>query len=134
MGSIGKYSNIRPGENFCYYGPTPTPELSLQAADVFCLPSYREGFGMSVIEASCLGLPVICSDAYGLRDTMVNNKTGMRCKVSDVESLREAMRYLNSLPDERHRLGEAGRHRVLDLFTGETITGAWSAFYREILK
>ena len=39
------------------------PEELLQACDAFCLPSCREGFGLSVIEASALEKPIICSDA-----------------------------------------------------------------------
>lgn len=133
LSKIDEYHNIHDGDNYLYYGPTSTPQLSLQAADVFCLPSYREGFGMSVIEASCLGLPVICSDAYGLADTMVNNQTGLRCKVAEVTSLVDAMKYLYDRSDERLRMGENGRKRVLELFSGDKIVGAWCDFYKDIL-
>lgn len=106
LSKINEYPNIHAGDNYLYFGPTSTPQLSLQAADVFCLPSYREGFGMSVVEASCLGLPVICSDAYGLADTMVDNETGLRCKAADVPTLVEAMKYLHDHPGERERMGK----------------------------
>lgn len=133
LSKIDKYRNIRKGGNFLYLGPTSTPQLSLQAADVFCLPSYREGFGMSVVEASCLGLPVICSDIYGLTDTMVENETGLRCKVADIPTLVDAMKLFYDYPDERRRMGESGRERVLELFTGEKIVGAWCDYYKSIL-
>lgn len=133
LDNLGEYKNIRDGVNFQYYGPTTTPQLSLQAADVFCLPSYREGFGLSVVEASCLGLPVICSDAYGLADTMVDNVTGLRCKVADVLSLEEAMKRLYDDPGMRKSMGESGRKRVLELFSGEKIVGAWVDYYRSML-
>lgn len=134
LSKINEYPNIITGDNYLYFGPTSTPQLSLQAADVFCLPSYREGFGMSVIEASCLGLPVICSDTYGLADTMVDNETGLRCKVADVQTLVEAMKYLYERPHERLRMGENGRNRVLELFSGEKIVGAWCNFYKSLLE
>lgn len=133
LSKINEYPNIHAGDNYLYFGPTTTPQLSLQAADVFCLPSYREGFGMSVIEASCLGLPVICSDAYGLADTMVDNETGLRCKVADIPTLVDAMKYLYEHPHERLRMGENGRNRVLELFAGEKIVGAWCNFYKSLL-
>lgn len=133
LSKINEYPNIHGGENFLYFGPTSTPQLSLQAADVFCLPSYREGFGMSVIEASCLGLPVICSDAYGLADTMVDNETGLRCKVADIPTLVKDMKYFYDNADERQRMGENGRKRVLELFTGEKIVNAWCDYYRSML-
>lgn len=129
---LDEYKNIIPGDNFLYYGLTNTPQLSLQAADVFCLPSYREGFGLSVIEASSLKLPVICSDAYGLADTMVDNETGLRCKVADVDSLQSAMTKLYDEPSLRASLGEKGRERVLKLFKGETIVAEWVKFYNTL--
>lgn len=132
MGRLDEFKNIKIGENFRYYGPTATPQLSLQASDVFCLPSYREGFGMSVVEASCLGLPVICSDAYGLQDTMVDNETGLRCKVGDVATLECAMRFMYENPEERKRMGDNGRARVLELFPASKIIRAWSDFYRTL--
>lgn len=134
MTHLAEYKDIRPGENFQYFGRTDEPQHALQAGDVFCLPSYREGFGLSVVEASCLGLPVICSDAYGLADTMVNNKTGMRCGVGDTDSLCCAMEYLYDNPSERQRLGQNGRERVLTFFSGEAIVSAWAAFYHDLLR
>lgn len=134
LSNIQEYTNIQDGVNFKYYGSTSTPQLSLQAADVFCLPSYREGFGMSVIEASCLGIPVICSDAYGMRDTMVDNVTGLRCKVGDVDSLETAMKYMYEHPSERKIMGANGRKRVLDLFAGEKIVRAWTEYYNSLLN
>lgn len=134
LANLGEYKNIRDGVNFRYYGSTPTPQFSLQAADVFCLPSYREGFGMSVVEASCLGLPVICSDAYGLADTMVDNVTGLRCKVADVSSLQAAMERLYVDSDLRKVMGVNGRQRVLELFSGEKIVGAWLDYYKSLVK
>ena len=133
MNGLNRWENIRPGENFLYYGPTSTPNLSLQAADVFCLPSYREGFGMSAVEAACLGLPVICSDAYGLRDTMIEGETGLRCKVRDSKSLEEAMAKLYNHPALRKKMGEKGRKRILSEFTGEKIVGEWVKFYDSLL-
>ncbi len=133
MSHINEYENIKENDNFIFYGPTSAPNETLQAADVFCLPSYREGFGMSVVEASCLGIPVICSDAYGLADTIVDNETGIRCKVADVQSLENAMKYMYDNPHARLQMGQAGRQRVLKLFTGEQIVKAWNDFYDNIL-
>ena len=35
------------------------------------MPSYREGFGLAVIEAGAMGIPVIATDIYGLRDASI---------------------------------------------------------------
>lgn len=132
ISKVPAHSAIKPGVNFHFYGKTSHPEEILQAGDVFCLPTYREGFGTSVIEASCLGLPVICSDTYGVLDAMVDDVTGLRCKVQDAESLYQNMKRLSEDPELRHLLGKNGRHRVLSKFSGEVVTNAWMEYYRNL--
>ena len=131
---LPNFSNIKNNENFFFYGYSSTPGVHLQASDVFVMPSYREGFGSSVIEASCLGLPVICSDAYGIMDAMIEGKTGLRCKVADVKSLQTAMEMLLNDADMRKRLGENGRQRVIDCFQGSSITAEWVKYYHSFLN
>ena len=134
MNYLSNYNNIVEGKNFFYYGLSTNPGFHLQASDIFVMPSYREGFGSSVIEASCLGIPVICSDAYGIMDAMVEGETGLRCKVADVRSLQNAMEILLLNNDLRKRLGENGRKRVLEKFRGSMITAEWVKFYNCILS
>lgn len=131
--SFSNYNQIRPRENFCYYGKTSEPQCMLQAGDVFVLPTYREGFGSSVIEASALGLPVICSDAYGVKDAMVDNVTGLRCKVADTKSLYKCMKELAEDSLKRETMGKAGRSRVIRDFNGEKVTQLWIEYYHNLI-
>lgn len=101
----------------------------MQCGDVFVLPTWREGFGSSVIEASALCLPVICSDAYGVMDAMVEGETGLRCKVGDEESLYECMKKYYEEPELRRLYGQNGRRRVEEKFDGSVVTAAWVDFY-----
>ena len=48
----------------------------VSVANVICLPSYREGFGNVIIEAASCGIPALCSNIYGLKDAVIDNKTG----------------------------------------------------------
>ena len=121
-------------DNFLYYGITSEPHNMLQAADIFVLPTYREGFGSSVIEAACLGLPTITSDAYGVLDASVPGETGLQCKVGDIESLYVAMKTLAEDKEMRTRMGEAGRKRVLEKFAGDVVVKHWIDFYRDLLQ
>ena len=116
-----------------FYGSTPKPQDVLQLADVFCLPSYREGFGTSVIEASLLELPIICSDTYGLMETIVENQTGLRHKTRDVASILAQMEQMTDL-NSRKRMGENGRQYVLQNFSAEKISTAWLGFYKGLLQ
>lgn len=128
------YDNISIDRNLLLYGYTKQPYYALQAGDVFCLPSYREGFGMSVIEAAALGLPVIASDAYGLRDSFVDGKTGLKCKVKDVDTLFVAMQKLYINSDLRKEYGKYGRERVVEMFSMELVSNAWLNYLLQNIK
>lgn len=128
-----EYTHLQPN-NFRYYGRTSEPQKMLQAGDVFVLPTYREGFGSSVIEAAALGLPTICSDAYGVMDAMVDEETGLRCHVGDVESLYQCMKRLYDDKELREQMGKAGRERVIRDFDGKVVTQKWVEFYHQMFE
>jgi len=131
--SFSKYENLSKS-NFLYYGLTKEPQNMLQAGDVFVLPTYREGFGSSVIEAACLGLPTITSDAYGVLDAPVPNETGLQCKVGDSDSLYNAMLEMAENGLLREKMGANGRKRILSKFSGEVVVSHWVKFYKKILN
>jgi glycosyltransferase involved in cell wall biosynthesis len=108
---------------------TARPEENMAAADVFCLPSYREGFGQVAIEAAATGLPVIASRIYGIVDAVVEGETGLLHAPADVEALRSHMETLMLRPNMRRRLGEAGRARALRDFSAERVTRALLDYY-----
>lgn len=123
-------SSIKSSINFIDF--TSTPELYLQLGDVFCLPSYREGFGTSVIEASALELPVICSDIYGLRDAFIDKKTGLSFRVNDIEDLKNKMSYLVENPKKIKQFGENGGIFVREKFSARFVSNCLLNFYLEI--
>lgn len=120
--------------SFHYFGSTSVPEELLQACDVFCLPSHREGFGTSVIEASLLGKPCICSDTYGLMETIVDGVTGLRHPVGDSNAIFGEMEKLMTQSELRKTLGENGVRYVHDYFSAETISNEWLKFFRKLLQ
>jgi glycosyltransferase involved in cell wall biosynthesis len=117
-----------------FYGSTSKPEEVLQLADVFCLPSYREGFGTSVIEASLLELPIICSDTYGLMETILDNKTGLRHQVGNIDSIYNQMEKMMEDDDLRLVLGNNGRNYVLENFSSDAISQEWVTYYTNLLS
>ena len=88
----------------------------LAAADIFVLPSHFEGLPMSVIEAMLCGLPVVATDIRGPREQVVEGDTGLLVPMGDAGALRDAIARLAADPDLRHRMGEAGRDRAVELF------------------
>lgn len=130
---IDRYPNIRRGDNYFFPGLTKQPYNALQAGDVFVLPTWREGFGVSVLEAQALGLPVITSDTYGVVDASVNGVTGLRCKVGDEQSLRICMEKYYDNPVMRKQHGHAGKKRVEEEFSNDVVSSSWVEFYHRIL-
>ena len=72
------------------------------AADVFVAPSYREGFGLVVVEAEAMGLPALVSDVPGQIDAIIPGHTGLAFEVKNAKSLEIAM--LKLLNDPKCRL------------------------------
>lgn len=128
-----EYKNIKEGKNFHFYGLTKQPEHVLNAGDVFVLPTYREGFGSSVLEAACIGLPCICSDAYGVLDAYIDGETGLQCKVGNVETLYQCMKKMHDNPEMRINMGTRSRERALQDFSVKPISEAWVEFYHSLL-
>lgn len=116
-----------------FVGYTDRPEEFMAAADVFCLPSYREGFGMVIIEAAAAGIPAIGARIYGITDAIEENVTGLLHRPGDVAELADLMALLAGDAESRRTLGEAARGRALRLFSREAVTKAWLDFYRQLL-
>jgi glycosyltransferase involved in cell wall biosynthesis len=116
-----------------FEGLTPSPERYLAAADIVCLPSYREGFPITVLEGAAMGLPVLASRIYGIEDAVVENVTGLLHCPGDVEDLRGQLDRLIREPDLRRRLGEAGKARVQAEFEAGRVVARYVAFVSEAI-
>jgi glycosyltransferase involved in cell wall biosynthesis len=108
---------------------TEHPENYMAAADVFCLPSYREGFGVTVIEAAACGVPSIGSRIYGITDAIEEGATGLLFEAGNVEELARCMVHLATDPELRRTLGSRARERVLRDFRAEFIAGELQRFF-----
>lgn len=112
-----------------YVSFTSTPERYMAAADIFCLPSYREGFGMTIIEAAACGVPAVASRIYGITDAMNDGETGLLFPAGNVAALTETLSKLITDNELRQQMGNAARVRALALFPGEKITRELVALY-----
>ncbi len=108
------------------------PEKIIQISDTFCMPSYREGFGVSVIEASALEKPIICSNTYGLEDTVINGKTGLKFPVGNILKLKDLLEYSLDNKIKMKKMGKEGRKYVKRNFDEKYLINAWKEFYRRI--
>ncbi len=92
---------------------TLTPEKFYSVADIFCLPSYREGFGTVILEASAYGIPSIGTRIPGLIDAIEDNMTGILVEPGNILALEMALEKMIYQPDLRKKLGSAAYERVI---------------------
>ena len=103
-------------------------------ADVFCLPSYREGFGSVVIEAAACGLPAIGSRIPGLVDAIEDGRTGVLFPEGDVDALADSMRDFLEHPGRYEQMGVNASRRVAESFSADVLYGALRDRYLNLVR
>ena len=88
--------------------------------NIFILPSYREGFPTSVLEASAMELPVLTTKATGCRDSIIEGHTGMFISFDISDIIDKVSIYLNN-PSFALAHGKNGRSFVLENFQQERL-------------
>jgi glycosyltransferase involved in cell wall biosynthesis len=120
-----------PGLHFVGY--TKNAESYMAAADVICLPSYREGFGSVLIEGAACGLPAVASRIYGVTDAVDENVTGLLHASGNLEALTEALRRLLCDDKLRMALGKNAYARALACFEARHVEELFSQFLGRLL-
>jgi len=113
---------------------TDIPENFMTSADLFCMPSYREGFGTAVIEAAACGIPSIGTNIYGLVDAIVDGKTGIIIEPRDFLALTSSIRKLIEDDKLRITMGEAARYRAQESFSNDFITKEIIKLYKLLIQ
>jgi glycosyltransferase involved in cell wall biosynthesis len=91
---------------------------ALSQSDIFVQPSLgEEAFGISVVEAMAVGIPVLASCNGGLKEIVVPERTGLLLPPGEVKAWREAIDEMIRRPDVRHSMGREARGRVESEFT-----------------
>jgi colanic acid/amylovoran biosynthesis glycosyltransferase len=104
----------------------------MEWADVFLHPSISEGFGVVVLEAQSMALPVVCTDADGLKENVVDGVTGFVVLRRNPQALAEKLKTLMRDSALRLQMGYAGRNRVVTSFRVEDQISAWEQFFQSI--
>jgi glycosyltransferase involved in cell wall biosynthesis len=82
------------------------------AMDIFVMPSYREGFCESDIEASGMGLPVVATNIIGCSESVLDGVTGLLVPPRNSEALANAIERILTDPELAQQLGKNGRERM----------------------
>lgn len=116
-------------------GPKSGDELLAYyaAADSFVLPSYREGFPNTVLEAGAMGLPCIVTDINGSREIIKEDENGVIIPPRDSEALFEAMLRMVRDKTARTRMADNARQMIADRYEQGFVRRCLYDFYDEIL-
>jgi len=115
-------------------GPlTGIPKIEyLHQLDIFLQPSHWELFGISILEAMAVGLPVIASNLEGIPALVENGRTGILVEPKNPSALAQAVIELGKDLPRRRRYGENARQRA-KLFTIERTVAGLEKIYTELV-
>ena len=117
-------------EGITFHEPKPQHEIAewMNAADVFALPSYIEGFGLVALEAMACGTPVVASNVGGL-SYLLNNGSGILVPPSDSKALSEGISQVLTNKATRDTLIQNGLKRAEE-HDQQTIINKLKEIYR----
>ena len=104
------------------------------AADCFVMPSYREGFPNTVLEAGAMGLPSIVTDINGSREIIVEGENGVIVPSQNAEVLYEAMQNMLIDKEKREYMASNARNMIANRFEQGFVRKCLYDFYDEILQ
>ena len=123
---------IEQNENIHAVGMQKDVRPYLKASDAFILPSYREGFGMVLIEAGAMGLPCITTDITGCNEIIVPGENGAIIEPRNKEALRIEMEKWLSNPDMVKSMAKNARKMVVERFDSTYVANNYFNFYKNL--
>jgi glycosyltransferase involved in cell wall biosynthesis len=124
----------RATEVICFRGSVPRTEVSneIGTAKLFVLNSSYEGLPHIVLEAKAAGVPVIATAVGGTPETITHGVDGFLIPVGNPDTLVATVRYLLDRPDERNRIGRAGRRQIESQFSFERMVSETDQIFQAV--
>lgn len=104
------------------------------AADCFVMPSYREGFPNTVLEAGAMGLPSIVTDINGSREIIKDGINGLVVPPQNEDRLYQAMAVMITSNLDRKKMADNARKMISDRFEQNYVRKCLYEFYDEVIK
>lgn len=97
-------AKVKVMDNVVFTGSISDPERYVAASDFFVLPSYREGFPNTILEAGALGIPSIVTRINGMIDLIEEGETGFVCEIKSTDTLCEAMNKALAQTKQKYKM------------------------------
>jgi len=118
------------GKRFVFLGSREdVPEL-LALADVMVLPSTEEGFGICLLEAFAVGIPVLATDVCGISEIAKNGKDALLIPPSNPQELADGILKLKGNPDLCRALSECAKEKAMVFDIGKVVQSYTEAYYQ----
>ena len=109
------------GDRIRFLGRRSDVPLIMQASDLLVMSSAWEGFPYVIVEALASGLPIVATDVGGVREGVIDGKTGALAPPGDVQALARGIESLIGDPAARATMAENGRTLFRDKFRDESM-------------
>jgi glycosyltransferase involved in cell wall biosynthesis len=115
-----------------YAGLVDDVRVLYAAADIACLPSWREGLPKALLEAASCALPIVTTDVPGCREVVLEGESGFLVPVRAAGPLAAALRKLIEDAELRATMGKRGRQLVIEEFSLQRVIEDTLAVYAEL--
>lgn len=115
-----------------FLGWRTDPHRCLGAADLFVLPSLREGLPLALLEAMAVGLPIVATAVGGVPEALDHGEAGLLVPPGDATALAVALRTLGTDAAQRRRMGQAAESRARTAYGAAAQAAALLAVYRSV--
>ena len=129
---LTKQFNIEDNVRFLGYR-TDIPDL-LSATDIYVHPTTNEGFGIAIIEAMAVGVPVIATNVGGIPEIITDEKYGVLVPAENPQALADAISDLIMHPEKRKSMSEEERKHVEITFTNQIMANKYMAIYSQLVE
>ena len=120
-------------EQVLFLGNSNEIDKILCYSDLFLLPSEKESFGLSALEAMAHGVPIISSDAGGIPEVNKHGKTGYLSKIGDTESM--TLNALSLLQNESlHKSFKRQAEQHAEKFNLDTVVNQYESIYADAIE
>ncbi|MBS4212685.1 glycosyltransferase family 4 protein [Neobacillus rhizophilus] len=119
-----------------FKGKIPNSEVpkALKQFDIFCATSIKESFGVALVEAMAMSLPVVATDAEGFKEVVVDEITGIIVEKENPVSIANGLKRLVLNEELRRKMGEEGRIRVEEYYNWTNNVDTMERLYDGIIS
>lgn len=120
--------------NVHFFGNTLNVQDFLAIMDVFVRPSIKEGFGLGLVEAMLMGVPVVSTDVGGFKSILDREEVGILVEPLDAAGLKEGIKKVLSGEEFAKKLSVAARKYAESHFSADRMAKQVEGVYKEVIN